>query len=55
MSYPIEIENQKETKILETVIGRHEKVIENQKQRINKIKELKELETTRKELEELEI
>ena len=29
MSNPREIENQKETKNLETVTGRHEKVIEN--------------------------
>ena len=48
--------NQKETENLETVIERHEKLIENLEiERMNKIKELKELETTKKELEELEI
>ena len=48
--------NPKEKENLETVIERHEKVIEKlQIERINKIKELKEIETTKKELEELEI
>ena len=48
--------NSKEIENLETVIERHEKVIEKLEiERINKIKELKELETTKKELEELGI
>ena len=46
MSDPKEIENQN----VETVIERHEKVIENPEiERINKTKELKELETIKKE------
>ena len=48
--------NSKEIENLETVIERHEKVIEKLEiERINKIKELKEIETTKKELEELGI
>ena len=55
VSNPREIENLKGIKSLETVIERHEKVIEKLEiKRINKIKELKELETTKKGLEELE-
>ena len=46
MSDPKEIENQN----VETVIERHEKVIENPEiETINKTKELKELETIKKE------
>ena len=56
MSNTKEIENQKETENLEAVIERHAKL---ETDRINKIKELKKLETTKKELEiirlELEI
>ena len=56
MSNPKEIETQKEIENLETVIERHEKFIEKLEiQIINKIKELKELETTKKALQELEI
>ena len=56
ISSPKEIENLKETENLEIVIERHEKVIEKLEiERMNKIKELKELETTKKELEEIEI
>ena len=48
--------NPKERENLETVIERHEKVIEKLEiERIAKIKELKELETTKKELKDLEI
>ena len=48
--------NPKERENLETVIERHEKVIEKLEiERIDKIKELKELETTKKELKDLEI
>ena len=56
MSNPKGIENPKEIEKLETVIERHEKVIKKLEiEKINKKKELKELETTRKELQELEI
>ena len=49
MSNPKEIETQKEIENLETVIERHEKFIEKLEiQIINKIKELEELETTKK-------
>ena len=48
-SIHIKISNLTETENLETVIERHEKVIEKlETERINKIKELKELETTKK-------
>ena len=54
MSNPKEIQTLKRIENLETVIERHEKVIEKlQIERINKIKELKELETTKTGLEEL--
>ena len=56
MSSSKEIEDLKEIENLETVIERHGKVIEKlERERINKIKELNELEATKKELEELEI
>ena len=43
--------NPKEIENLETVTRRHEKVIEKLEiEKINKVKELKELETTKKEL-----
>ena len=48
--------NPKERENLETVIERHEKVIEKLEiERIDKIKELKELETTKKEFKDLGI
>ena len=52
MSNTKEIENQKETENLEAVIERHAKL---ETDRINKIKELKKLETTKKELEIIRI
>ena len=52
MSNTKEIENQKETENLEAVIERHAKL---ETDRINKIKELKKLETTKKELELIRI
>ena len=52
MSNTKEIENQKETENLEAVIERHTKL---ETDRINKIKELKKLETTKKELEIIRI
>ena len=56
ISNPRDIENPKEIENIETVIERHEKVIEKLEiEKINKIKELKELETTKIELEKLEI
>ena len=56
MSSSKEIEDLKEIENLETVIERHGKVIEKlERDRINKIKELNELEATKKELEKLEI
>ena len=59
MSNPRAIENTKQKKNVETVIERHKKVIEKLEiERINKIKELKELETTattKKELQKVEI
>ena len=52
MSNTKEIENQKGTENLEAVIERHAKL---ETDRINKIKELKKLETTKKELEIIRI
>ena len=51
VSNPREIENLKGIKNLETVIERHKKVIE--KLEIKRINKIKELETTKKGLEEL--
>ena len=56
MSNPKGIENPKEIETLEAVIERHEKVIKKLEiEKMNKIKERKELETTKKEFEELGI
>ena len=50
-----EIENPKEIENLETIIERNEKVIQKLEiEKINKMKELEEIETTKKELEEIE-
>ena len=54
MSNPGELENPKETENLEAITERYGKLIEKlQIQKINKIRELKELGAPKKELEEL--